>query len=101
MNSFSVVISNLKPPPTRSPGTNTIDSIFGTGSLVVNKASYRPFVDYTDHKLAWVDINWDSALGIFQNIKRLISRQLQCDDPRSVNKYLTLLEAQLDESNVN
>ena len=93
--------SNLKPPPTRSPGTNTIDSISGIGSLVVNKASYGPFVDYTDYRLAWVDIHWDSALGIFQKVQRPIARQLQRDDPRSVKKYLKLLEAQLDEADVN
>ena len=57
---------HLKPPATRSPGTNTIDSIFGTGSLIVKKAGYGPHLGFTDHRLAWVDIDWDSALGIFQ-----------------------------------
>ena len=48
--------SNLKPPPKRSPGKNTLDSIFGTGSLVVNTAIYGPFVGYTDHRLVWLNI---------------------------------------------
>ena len=75
------------------PGTNTIDSFFGTESLVVNKVDHGPFVGYMDHTLVWVDINRDSALGIFQKVQRPIARQLQRDDPRSVKKYLKQLEA--------
>ena len=92
---------HLKPPSTRSPGTNTIDSIFGTGSLIVRKACYGPFVGYSDHRLAWVDIDWHSALGIFQKIQRPIARRLQCDDLRSVKKYLKVLTSLLDEADVD
>ena len=49
--------SSLKIPTTRSPGTNTIDVIFGTESLVVNKAGYRPIFGFTDQIIAWVDVN--------------------------------------------
>ena len=88
---------HLQPPATRSPGKNTIDSIFGTGSLIVKKAGYGPHLGFTDHRLAWVDIDWDSALGIFQKIQRPIARRLQCDDPMSVQQYLKILMAELDK----
>ena len=62
---------HLQPPSTRSPGKNTIDTIFGTGSLIVKKAGYSPHLGYTDHRLAWVDVDWDSALGFFKKFSAL------------------------------
>ena len=37
---------HLKPPSIRPPDKNTIDGIFGTGSLIVKKGVYDPFVGY-------------------------------------------------------
>ena len=56
---------------------------------------------FTDHKLTWVDIDWNSALGVFQKIQRPIARRLQCDDPRSVKKYLKTLRMMLDDAEKN
>ena len=35
---------NLKPPPTRKPGSHTIDGIFGKPALDVVRGQYTPFV---------------------------------------------------------
>ena len=71
---------HLTPPPTRTPETKTIDGIFGTPALDVERAGYGPFVGYTDHRLSWVDIRWESTFGLFQKIQRPLARRLQCDD---------------------
>jgi len=54
----------LKPHPTRYPGAHTINGIFVAPALDVVHVRHAPFVGYTDHRLSWVNIRWDSALGI-------------------------------------
>ena len=84
---------NLKPPPTRQPDSHTIDEIFGRSALDVVRGGYTPFVGYTDHILSRVDARWDSALGSFQKIQRLLARRLQYDKPRLVIKYVQYLKS--------
>ena len=64
----------LKPPPTRTPGSRTIDSIFGTPALDVERAGYGPFYGFTGHRLPWLDIRWESAIGLYQVIQRPLAR---------------------------
>ena len=58
--------TSLTPPLTRNPGTHTIEGIFGTLGLDVIKGGYPLFFGITDHRLSWIDIQWDSALGLFK-----------------------------------
>ena len=55
----------LTPPPTRTPGTYTNNSMFGTPELYVVKEDMLLFL-FTNHRLSRVAIQWDSALGLFQ-----------------------------------
>jgi len=91
---------HLKAPPTRTPGTKTIDGIFGTPALDVERAGYGPFVGYTDHRLSWIDISWESTFGLFQKIQRPLARRLQCDDPKAVYKYIKLLDKMLAAADI-
>ena len=52
---------NLTLPSTRTPGTKTIDGIFGTPALDVVWSGYAPFVGYSDHRLLIFDgrVHWD------------------------------------------
>ena len=59
---------HLTPPPTRTLGTQKIDRIFGTPSLDVERAGCSPFCGFTDHRLSWVGIRWESAFIILQKI---------------------------------
>jgi len=61
----------LKPPPTRYPGSYTINIMFGTPVLNIVRGGYAPYVEYTDHRLSWVDIRWDSVLRLFQKLQQL------------------------------
>ena len=54
----------------------------------------------SDHRLAWMDIKWESALGPYQIIQRPVARKLKCDDPRSVTKYIKILERLLDKADI-
>ena len=91
---------DLTPPPTRIPGKKTIDGIFGTPALDVERAGYAPFCGYTDHRLSWVDIRWDSAFGQFQKIQRPIARRLQCDDAKAVSIYIKILDKMMAAANI-
>ena len=63
----------LQPPPTRFPVTKTIDELFGTPELDVVQGGYAPFLGYSDLRLAWIDTNWEIALGFFQKIQQPFS----------------------------
>ena len=56
---------HIKPPATRYPGKLTIDRIFGTPALEVVRGGYSKVMGISDHRLAWVDIQWESALGTY------------------------------------
>ena len=74
-----LIISNhpdLKPSPTRTPGTKTIDGVFGTPALDVERGRYAPFIELLDHWLSWVDFQWESALDLFQIIQRHAAQRL-------------------------
>ena len=88
----------IQTPPTRSLVKK--DSIFGTPAFDVIWGGYDPFIGYIDHWLSWIDINWESGLGIFQKIRHSLDLQLKCDDPRSVRKYLQLLQSLLDNVDI-
>ena len=90
----------LKPPATRYSGRLPIDGIFGTPALEISQGGYSQFMGISDHGLEWVDIKWKSALGIYQLIQRPIARRLQCDDPRSVEKYIQIIERMLHKADV-
>ena len=84
----------------RNPGTKTIDGIFGTPVLDIEKGGYAQFTGFSDRRLAGIDIRWESALGLYQTIQRPVARRLQCDDPRSVARYIKILESMLDEADI-
>ena len=50
--------------------------------------------------LSWLDIRWDSALCLFQKIQQPIARRLQCNDPRSVANYISILESLLATADI-
>ena len=58
------------------------------------------FTGISDHRFAWVDIKWKSALCTYQLIQRPIARRLQCDDPRSVAKYIQIIEQLLHKADI-
>ena len=62
-----------KPPLTRNPGIKIIDGIVGIPSLEVIRGGYAPFICYTDHMSSWVDIKWESTLGLYQKIQRPVA----------------------------
>ena len=64
------------------------------------RGGYAPFVGYTDHRLSWFNINWESALGLYQTNQRSVARQLRYDDPRLIKKYLDILKKLLDDEEV-
>ena len=55
---------------------------------------------YSDHRLSWVDIRLESALGLFRVIQRSLVRRLQCDDPHSAEKYKRIIEEMIDNVNI-
>ena len=91
---------HLTPPSTRTPGTKTIDGIFGTPALDVEWTGYSPFCGFTDHRLSWVDIRWESAFGLFQKIQGPLARHLQCDNPKAVDIYIRILAKILSAASV-
>ena len=93
--------TTLPPPPTQCPGKRTIENIFSTPSMDVANGGYGSFVGFTDHRLAWIDINWESVFGTYQKIERPPARRLQCEDPRTVKKCLLLLQKYLDDENID
>ena len=78
----------LQPPPTRIPGTHTIDSIFGTPAIDVVQSGYGLFVGFTDHRISWLNIRWDIDLGLFLKKQHLTARCSQSNYPRSVESLL-------------
>ena len=58
--------SSLPSPPTRTPGSHTINIIFGTPAIDILKGWHFPFLGFSDHWISLVDIQWDSTLGLFQ-----------------------------------
>ena len=53
----------LPTPPTRTPGKNTIDSIFCSNTLLASKCGYLPFQSNYDHRPTWIDVPYTLALG--------------------------------------
>ena len=90
----------LKPSPTRTPGSRTIDDVFGTPTLDVERAGYCPFYGFNDHRLSWLNIRWESALGLYQVIEHPLACRLQCDNPKSVTKYIQLLGKMLQDAGI-
>ena len=90
----------LKPPPIRTPGTKTTDEIFGTPALDVERAGYAPFVGYTDHRLACIDIRWESTFELLQKIQKPLARKLQCGNPNVVDKYIKILDTMLSDADI-
>ena len=82
----------LQPPATRSPGRKPIDTIFCSYSINVTKAGYGPFNGFSDHRLAWIDVERNSILGSHHRIAPPIARRLKCNYPDVVSKYIQNLE---------
>ena len=59
--------------------------------MVINAAGYAPFNGISDHRMAWIDVGWDSVFGKQKTIQRLQAHRLQCDQDRTVQKYAKLL----------
>ena len=92
--------SKSVPPPTRTPGSKPIDTIFCTSALVVNKSGYAPFNGFSDHRLSWVDIQWESAFNHHTKIQRAPARRLKYMLPVAVDKYTQVLEYLLMKNNI-
>ena len=89
-------------PPTFEGGSHPIDAIFVTPRLLdIDCGGYLRFGDGVgDHRPLFIDISVKKLIGRFKNV---ISphkiRRLQCQDPRTVNKYNALLEQQYHHHN--
>jgi hypothetical protein len=78
-----------KLPPTRTPGTKTIDSIFCSQSLTPSKCGYLPFEPNYDHRPAWIDIPYTLALGHeLPPVIRPPMRRLQTSNQHSTKRYI-------------
>lgn len=91
---------HIESPATLFPGEMTIDGIFGTPALEVVREGYSKLMRISDHMLAWVGIQWESALVTYQMRQRPVARRIQCDDPISVSQYIQILEKMLDKANI-
>jgi hypothetical protein len=80
-----------KTPPTRTPGTKTIDSIFCSQSLLSSKCGYMPFQLSYDHRPTWMDIPYTLALGHeLPPVIRPPMRRLQTTNKKSTDRYIKL-----------
>ena len=91
-----------KPPPTYHRGSDTIDAIFGSKSVVTAKSGFLGFGEVPgDHRALWVDIPNTNILGYkMKEIPRHTARRLKLDDPRVVDRYNTLLHNYFKEHNL-
>lgn len=77
-------------PPTRTPGTNTIDSIFCSKSLLSSKCGYMQFQNNYDHRPTWMDIPYNLALGHeLPPVIRPQMRRLQTTNRKATNRYIS------------
>jgi len=92
------------PPPTYSRGQSRIDYIFVSASLLpaVQRSRILPFdrIFLSGHRPCFIDLD---ATLLFGNdtptIQTIIGRGLRLQDPRTVTKYLEILQEQLDYHN--
>ena len=81
----------LPTPPTRTPGKNTIDSIFCSNTLLASKCGYLPFQSNYDHRPTWIDVPYTLALGHkMPPVVRPQMRRLQLSNKASKERYLRL-----------
>jgi hypothetical protein len=86
-------------PPTYARGSTPIDAIFVSSTLKESKCGYLPVV--CDHRILWIDIPIQIALG--RDIPTSAGRcpqRLKLQDPRVVNKYVSVLTETLQSNNV-
>ena len=94
--------ADKKAPPTRYPGSTTIDGAWASSSLSIIQAGYSAFCDaYFDHRSSWIDVTCTSAFGhLSPALCPFVMRKLKLEDPKVVKKYNTILETQLTSHNI-
>ena len=76
-------------PPTMNRGSKAIDGIFASPLARVESCGYLPFgATPGDHRCLWMDIPIGELLGYeIPDLPTAKARNLQLQDPRTVNKY--------------
>ena len=88
-------------PPTRTPGKNTIDSIFCSSSLIPSKCGYMPFQSNYDHRPTWIDVPYTLALGHkMPPVVRPQMRRLQISNKASAKRYTDIYWKYITEHNL-
>ena len=80
------------PPNTYYRGTLPIDGVFASADIFPTRCGYTAFDwgMYSDHRLLWLDINSDDLFGTLHPTWIPRARRLKLEDPRIVQKFLTL-----------
>ena len=94
---------NLEQPNTFNEGTKTIDAIFVSSDLKVDRCGMLDFDEGipSDHRPLWLDISLKELFDKSQPSNPISnSRRLNLQDPRTVSKYKTTLQKYLRKHKV-
>ena len=75
-------------PATYKRGSAPIDGLYVSKTLLGLRCGYLKFEEQFDHRLVWLDVPLEIALG--HNLPPIVhakARRLKCEDPRIVAKY--------------
>ena len=105
MNLREVLLDGLgdnEAPSTHERGKTPIDSIMCSANVQIVNADYLPFGEGAgDHRPLIIDIDEASVLGTAgTSSSKMRARKLKMNDPRVVNKYLSLLNKYYSENNI-
>ena len=90
-------------PPTNNTGSKPIDSIFVSPDLMhISRGGWLEFgKEYSDHRVLYMDIDMHTLLGKHKNTTaHQTIRRLQCKDPRTVDRYNSILAKQYEHHNM-
>ena len=82
-------VHGLEGPPTMNRGSRAIDGVFASPLIQVSRCGYLPFgATPGDHRCLWMDVPTGELLGYeVPDLPTARARNLQLQDPRTVNKY--------------
>jgi len=91
------------PPPTFLSGSTVIDSILVSKGIDVLGSGYLDSeAAIGDHRILWVDISYNSALGHLDPfIPTMSARRLTLVDPGTVNSFNKILKKELKDNNIH
>ena len=82
-------------------GTKTIDGIFVSNTIMIQKGGYSPFNTFpTDHRALWIDLSMSNLCG--NNMAPIIhpqARRLKCNDPVTQKRWTKLYTKALQDKN--